>query len=115
MRGPDVQQDALFSTVIPEERVPKDHLLRRIRQMVNEAPAKLDFQFVLAFAAFKLVRMANLGGCRVEACRSWGLVPANPGRVRKSAFGQLLTPKNVTTSHHSGLLSGSDVTIPTAC
>ena len=45
MRGPDIQQDSLFSTVIPEERVPKDHPLRPIRQMVNEALAKLDQEF----------------------------------------------------------------------
>ena len=41
MRGPDIQQDTLFSTVIPEERVPADHPLRPIRQMVNEALADL--------------------------------------------------------------------------
>ena len=45
MRGPDIQQDTLFSTVIPEERVPEDHPLRPIRQMVNEALAKLDQDF----------------------------------------------------------------------
>ena len=45
MRGADIQQDTLFSTVIPEERVPKDHPLRPIRQMVNEALAKLDREF----------------------------------------------------------------------
>ena len=31
MQGPEIQQDTLFSTVIPEERVPKDHPLRQIR------------------------------------------------------------------------------------
>ena len=45
MRGADIQQDTLFSTVIPEEQVPKDHPLRPIRQMVNEALAKLDREF----------------------------------------------------------------------
>lgn len=35
MRGADIQQDTLFSTVIPEERVPVDHPLRPIREDVD--------------------------------------------------------------------------------
>jgi hypothetical protein len=35
MRGADIHQDTLFSTEIPEERVPNDHPLRPIREMVN--------------------------------------------------------------------------------
>jgi transposase len=45
MRGADIQQDTLFSTVIPEERVPKDHPLRAIRAMVNKALKELDADF----------------------------------------------------------------------
>jgi transposase len=45
MRGADIQQDTLFSTVIPEERVPKDHPLRPIRRMVNAALKELDADF----------------------------------------------------------------------
>ena len=47
--------------------------LRKSRFVGRE---KLDFQFVLTFAAFNLIRMRNLGGgwCRVDACRSQGLV-----------------------------------------
>jgi len=37
MRGPDIQQDTLFSTVSPEQRVPKDYPLRPIRKMVDQA------------------------------------------------------------------------------
>ena len=37
MRGPDIHQDTLFSTVSPESRVPKDHPLRPIRAMADEA------------------------------------------------------------------------------
>lgn len=50
MRGPDIQQDTLFSTVIPEERVPQDHPLRPIRQMVNTALAELDQAFSELYA-----------------------------------------------------------------
>jgi transposase len=45
MRGTDIQQDSLFSTVIPEERVPADHPLRPIREMVNTAWKELDADF----------------------------------------------------------------------
>ena len=45
MRGPDIQQDSLFSTVSPETRVPKDHPLRPIRRMVDEALKALDGDF----------------------------------------------------------------------
>ncbi len=50
MRGPDIQQETLFSTVIPEQRVPKDHPLRPIREMVNKALAKLDEDFNALYA-----------------------------------------------------------------
>ena len=45
MSGADIQQDTLFSTVIPEERVPPDHPLRPIREMVNTALKELDADF----------------------------------------------------------------------
>ena len=35
MRGDDLQQDAMFSYVSPERRVPADHPLRPIRRMVD--------------------------------------------------------------------------------
>ncbi|AOU96796.1 transposase [Acidihalobacter yilgarnensis] len=50
MRGADIQQDGLFSTVSPEQRVPKDHPLRPIRQMADEALAALDGDFDALYA-----------------------------------------------------------------
>jgi transposase len=50
MRGPDIQQDALFSTVIPDQRVPQDHPLRPIRAMVNEALTAMDSDFESLYA-----------------------------------------------------------------
>src|SRR3974390_241810 len=46
MRGDDIHQDAMFSYLSPEARVPRDHPLRPIRNMVNQALAELsgDFQ-----------------------------------------------------------------------
>jgi len=45
MRGDDVQQQAMFSYLSPEARVPQDHPLRPIRRMVNQALAELDGEF----------------------------------------------------------------------
>jgi transposase len=46
MRGDDIHQDTMFSYLSPEARVPKDHPLRPLRQMVNRALRELfpDFQ-----------------------------------------------------------------------
>ena len=35
MRGDDEQQGAMWSYISPEQRVPEDHPLRPIREMVN--------------------------------------------------------------------------------
>ena len=50
MRGPDIHQDTLFSTVSPESRVPKDHPLRPIRTMVDAALRELDQDFDALYA-----------------------------------------------------------------
>jgi transposase len=46
MRGDDIQRDSTFSYLSPEARVPKDHPLRPLRQIVNRALRDLsrDFQ-----------------------------------------------------------------------
>ena len=46
MRADDIHQDAMFSYLSPEARVPEDHPLRPLRQMVNQALGELsrDFQ-----------------------------------------------------------------------
>src|SRR5713101_8373349 len=45
MRGDDQQQDAVFSYVSLEQRVPGDHPLRAIRQMVDAALQELSVPF----------------------------------------------------------------------
>ena len=50
MGGADIQQDSLFSTVSPEQRVPKDHPLRPIRRMVDAALESLDAEFDALYA-----------------------------------------------------------------
>ena len=46
-----MQQDTLFSTVIPEGRVPGDHPLCPIREMVNAALKELDADFNALYSA----------------------------------------------------------------
>ena len=50
MRGWDVKSDALFSYVSCEARVPKDHPLRPIRQIVDKALAALSPEFEKLYA-----------------------------------------------------------------
>jgi transposase len=50
MRGEDRQQGAMFSYVSPEQRVPADHPLRPIRQMVDEVLKELSSRFDRMYA-----------------------------------------------------------------
>ena len=45
MRGPDQKQDAIFSYLSPEERVPADHPLRQIRTLVDGVLKDMSPQF----------------------------------------------------------------------
>jgi len=45
MRGTDVHQEGLFSYLSPESRIPKDHPLRPVREMVDSALSELSGQF----------------------------------------------------------------------
>ena len=45
MRGPDPKQDAVFSYVSPDERVPADHPLRQIRSLVDGILKDMSPQF----------------------------------------------------------------------
>ncbi|SNR83099.1 IS5 family transposase [Puniceibacterium sediminis] len=52
MRGTDETSGSLFSYVDLEERIPARHPLRKIRQVVNDALASLDGEFVPLYADF---------------------------------------------------------------
>jgi transposase len=52
MRGQDTQQSAMFSYLAPEERVPADHPLRRIRPMVDAALKALSPSFDKMYSRF---------------------------------------------------------------
>ncbi len=50
MRGADTHQEGLFSYVSPERRIPKNHPLREIRRLADEALAALSADFEAAYA-----------------------------------------------------------------
>ncbi len=52
MRGQDTQQSTMFSYLSPEQRVPADHPLRRIRPMVDLALKALSPTFDEMYSAF---------------------------------------------------------------
>lgn len=52
MRGQDTQQSTMFSYLSPDERVPADHPLRRIRKMVDMVLQTLSPAFDAMYASF---------------------------------------------------------------
>ncbi len=50
MRGVDQQQSGMFSYISAERRVPKDHLLRAIRVMVDAALKEWSWRFDAVYA-----------------------------------------------------------------
>ena len=51
MRGTEEVQDAMFSYISAEQRVPKDHPLRAIREILNEVLERLSPQFDSMYAS----------------------------------------------------------------
>ena len=52
MRGHDEHQENMFSYVSPERRVPRDHPLRRVREMVDLALKELSPEFVQLYSRY---------------------------------------------------------------
>ena len=50
MRGEDEKQDAVFSYVSPEERVPRDHPLRPVRKLVDQVLKEMSPQFARLYS-----------------------------------------------------------------
>ena len=50
MRGVDRRRDGLFGCVQPDSRIPKDHPLRVIRQVTDEALVSLNGLFSTLYA-----------------------------------------------------------------
>ena len=50
MRGPDIKQSAMFSYLSPEQRVPADHPLRKIREITDHMLQSLSGVFGRRYA-----------------------------------------------------------------
>ena len=50
MRGPDIKQSAMFSYLSPEQRVPADHPLRKVRQITDQILKNLSSVFGQMYA-----------------------------------------------------------------
>jgi hypothetical protein len=50
MRGLDTRQEGMFSYVSPESRIPRDHPLRPIREMVDDALKELSAEFDVLYS-----------------------------------------------------------------
>jgi len=50
MRGEDEKQDAVFSYVSPEERVPRDHPMRPVRKLVDQVLKEMSPQFARLYS-----------------------------------------------------------------
>jgi transposase len=50
MRGPDIQQSAIFSYLSPEQRVPANHPLRKIREITDQILKSLSSVFAHMYA-----------------------------------------------------------------
>src|SRR5881409_2885509 len=50
MRGEDTQQNAMFSYLSPEQRVPQDHPVRMLRRLVDQVLRKLSRRFTAMYA-----------------------------------------------------------------
>jgi hypothetical protein len=55
MRGDDVNQRVFFSYISPEERVPKDHPLRPLRDMVDGILAELSGRFEEMYSSVGMI------------------------------------------------------------
>src|SRR3990172_3052457 len=52
MRGQDQQQEGMFSYISPEQRVPRDHPLRRVRALVDVALKQMSPQFAELYSRY---------------------------------------------------------------
>jgi hypothetical protein len=69
MRGRDEHNETLFSFVQLENRVPRDHPLRTIRRITNEALASLSEQFEAMYAEPGVPRSRPNVCCVLCCCR----------------------------------------------
>lgn len=86
MRGDDFLQDAVFSYISPEERVPQDHPLRAIRQMVDQVLVELcpAFDRLLEYIEDLCVPEPASPGSLWRRCLLGGSLPVRQRRSPRS-------------------------------
>ncbi len=77
MRGEDPKQEAMFSYVSPEQRVPRDHPLRPIREMVDTILQEMSPRFARLYSHGGGLRSLPRGCCASCCCRSSTRCAAN--------------------------------------
>ena len=70
MRGDDIRQGAMFSYLSPEQRVPADHPLRPIRQMVDTVLKRLSPCFEGMYAEADGPRFPPRSSCAPWFCNA---------------------------------------------
>jgi hypothetical protein len=69
MRGHDEQQQSAFSYRMPEERIPQNPPLRRIRVLTDAALQQLDLYFAAVYARQGDRRLLRRDSCELCCCR----------------------------------------------
>ena len=70
MRGSERPQGAMWSYDTLEQRIPEDHPLRPIRQMVDRAPAEMSPEFDRLYSKTRRPSI-SLAVTRPSSWRSW--------------------------------------------
>ena len=69
MRSQDIQEVALYSYMSPEQRVPADHPLRPIREMVNIVLRKFSREFDKIYSLGGRPSIARSVSCERCCCK----------------------------------------------
>lgn len=97
MRGHDEHQESMYSYISPEKRVPSDHPLRRLREMVDTGLKEMSPHFAELYSHYgrpsiapeKLLRallLQVLYSVRSDRCQQVGSAFVDVGRVEVRLF-----------------------------
>ena len=96
MRGDDREPDSMFSYVSTEQRIPKDHPLRAIRALVDDALHDMSREFDLLYAAIGRPSVPPERLLRAQCSKSSTRFAAS----ERVGFTNLITPPGRTREPH---------------